>query len=97
MPAKTIRIVLLGDVIWARVAIERSSGRLSRPLTERHLVIFLEFTRRNGHPHPHLQDAINNYSRLLVQMGHSEEQVAARLKRLAPEIFDSTPNQPKAQ
>jgi tetratricopeptide (TPR) repeat protein len=69
----------------------------AEPLTERTLVIFLQFTRRTGHPHPHLQDAIENYRRLLMQMGHSEDEVAARLKRLAPEMFESTDNQVKEE
>ncbi len=69
----------------------------AEPLMERHLVIFLQFTRRTGHPHPHLQDAINNYSALLMEMGHSQAQVAARLNRLAPEMFESPANQVKEQ
>ena len=28
------------------------------------LAIFLDFTRRTGHPHPHLNDAIKSYGRL---------------------------------
>ncbi len=59
----------------------------AEPLMERHLVIFLQFTRRTGHPHPHLEDAINNYTGLLIQMGYRKEEVAARLKNLAPEMF----------
>ena len=54
---------------------------------ERQLVIFLQFTRQTGHPHPHLETTINNYGNLLIQMGESEEQVAARLKGLDPEMF----------
>jgi tetratricopeptide (TPR) repeat protein len=57
------------------------------PLIERQLVIFLQFTRRTGHPHPHLKAAIENYEGLLMQMGCSKDQVTARLKSLAPEIF----------
>jgi tetratricopeptide (TPR) repeat protein len=60
----------------------------AKPLMERHLVIFLQFTRRTGHPHPHLKAAINNYGNLLMQMGESKEQIAARLKGLDPEMFD---------
>ncbi len=60
----------------------------AEPLMERHLVIFLQFTRRTGHPHPHLPDAIENYKALLTQMGHSEDEVNNRLKRLAPEMFE---------
>jgi len=59
----------------------------AEPLMERHLVIFLQFTRRTGHPHPHLEDAIKNYEALLMQMGCTEDEVVARLKRLAPDMF----------
>ncbi len=59
----------------------------AEPLMQRHLVILLQFKRRTGHPHPHLEDAINNYAGLLMQMGHSKDEVGARLKRLAPEMF----------
>jgi tetratricopeptide (TPR) repeat protein len=67
------------------------------PLMKRHLVIYLQFTRRTGHPHPHLEAAINNYRSLLLQMGHSEEEVATRLKHLAPEMFNSTDEQAKEE
>jgi len=60
----------------------------AEPLMERHLLIFLQFTRRTGHRHPHLEDAINNYGSLLMKMGYSKDEVAAKLKRLAPEMFD---------
>ena len=68
----------------------KATNRLkeAEPLMERQLVIFLQFTRRTGHPHPHLDTAIKNYGGLLVEMGHSEDQVVARLKRLAPEMFE---------
>jgi tetratricopeptide (TPR) repeat protein len=60
----------------------------AEPLMKRHLVIFLEFTRRTGHPHPHLQAAIGNYTDLLIQMGHSQNEINDRLKRLAPEMLN---------
>ena len=69
----------------------------AEPLMERHLVIFLQFTRRTGHPHPHLDDAIKNYSALLMEMGHSRNEVNDRLKRLAPEMFESTDKQIKEE
>ncbi len=49
------------------------------------LAIFLDFTRRTGHPHPHLNDAIKSYGRLLVQTGLSQEQADARVRELARE------------
>ncbi len=67
----------------------KATNRLkeAEPLMQRHLVIFLQFTRRTGHPHPHLENAIKNYTNLLMQMGHSKDEIGARLKRLAPEMF----------
>jgi hypothetical protein len=56
-------------------------------LSQRVVVILLQFTRRTGYPHPHLEAAISNYTGLLIQMGYREDEVAARLKRLAPEMF----------
>ncbi len=68
----------------------KTTNRLAEaePLMERQLVIFLQFTRRTGHPHPHLDAAIKNYTALLTQMGHTEDDINNRLKRLAPEFFD---------
>jgi len=77
----------------------KATNRLqeAEPLMQRALVIFLEFTHRTGHPHPQLNTVINNYAALLKEMGHSEDEVLARLKRLAPEMFDQPPTQPKQQ
>jgi tetratricopeptide (TPR) repeat protein len=61
----------------------------AEPLMRRVLVIFLEFTRRVGHRHPHLGDAIKNYRVLLTKMGYSEDEVMERLKGLGPEMFGS--------
>ena len=52
----------------------------AEPLMERVLVIVLEFTRRTGHRHPHLEDAIERYRGLLTKMGHSKDEVMERLK-----------------
>jgi tetratricopeptide (TPR) repeat protein len=65
----------------------------AEPLMERVLAIVLQFTRRTGHPHPHLKTAINNYTALLIKMGHSEDQVAARLKHLIPEMSEKAGGQ----
>jgi hypothetical protein len=68
----------------------RATNRLAEAelLMRRVLVIVLEFTRRTGHWHPHLGDAINNYRGLLTKMGHSKDEVMERLKRLGPEMFE---------
>jgi len=68
----------------------RVTNRLdeAEPLMRRVLVIVLEFTRRVGHRHPHLEDAIEGYSGLLTEMGYSEDEVMERLKGLGPEMFE---------
>jgi tetratricopeptide (TPR) repeat protein len=55
----------------------------AEPLMKRHLEIFLAFTRATGHPHPHLNDALDNYRRLLASMGNTEEQARAKVAALA--------------
>jgi len=67
----------------------KATNRLAEAegLMERVVEILLQFTHRTGHPHPHLEAAFNNYTSLLVQMGHSKDEVIKRLKRLAPERF----------
>ncbi|WP_306535224.1 tetratricopeptide repeat protein [Geobacter sp.] len=70
----------------------KATDRLAEaePLMLRHLEIFLTFTRTTGHPHPHLQDAVNNYAGLLQQMGRSEEHILATLQQMAQEFFHAT-------
>ena len=52
-------------------------------LMRRHLEIFLQFTRDTGHQNPHLMDALNNYGRLLVAMGDSQDVAVEKLRALA--------------
>jgi tetratricopeptide (TPR) repeat protein len=87
-----------GD-LYNLTSLYKATNRLkeAEPLMEQAVVILVQSSRLTGHPHPHLQDVINNYAGLLRQMGRSEAQIAARLKRLAPEMFESTDNQPKEQ
>jgi hypothetical protein len=54
----------------------------AEPLVRRMVMIFLKFIRATGHPHLHLQDAINNYGGLLEAMGRSEEQIRATLTEM---------------
>jgi tetratricopeptide (TPR) repeat protein len=49
----------------------------AEPLMRRHVAIFVEFTRRTGHRHPHLDTAFANYARLLAAMGKSKEEIEA--------------------
>jgi len=70
----------------------QATGRLkeAEALMERVLEIFLQFTRRTRYPHPHMEDAVNNYANLLTQMGYGRDEINERLKRMAPEMFDPT-------
>lgn len=54
----------------------------AEPLMRRHVVIFLEFTRNTGHPHPHLQDAFGNYADLLEAMGKNPAEIEAAIDAL---------------
>jgi len=54
----------------------------AEPLMRRHLVIFLDFKRRTGHEHPHLQAAFGNYRGLLQAMGKSDADIEAALAGL---------------
>ncbi|MEK6301223.1 MAG: toll/interleukin-1 receptor domain-containing protein [Acidobacteriota bacterium] len=54
----------------------------AEPLMRRDLEILSRFTIATGHEHPHLQSAIANYTALLRQMGHTEEQVKAELDKV---------------
>ncbi|MBN1570681.1 MAG: tetratricopeptide repeat protein [Acidobacteria bacterium] len=61
----------------------------SEPLMRRTVEIFKKFTRLTGHPHPHIQDAIDNYAALLQSMGLNRDEIMATLRRMAPELFDN--------
>jgi tetratricopeptide (TPR) repeat protein len=62
----------------------KATNRLAEaePLMRRHVVIFLAFTQRTGHQHPHLQPAVGNYAGLLRTMGKSEEEIQEILSDL---------------
>jgi tetratricopeptide (TPR) repeat protein len=59
----------------------------AEPIMRRVIEIFRNITHSTGHLHPHMQNAINNYTNLLEEMGMSEEQILARLHELAPDFF----------
>ena len=56
----------------------QATNRLAEaaPLMRRHLVIFLAFQRNTGHPHPHRDAAIRNYTNLLSAMGRDQATIA---------------------
>ncbi len=65
----------------------QATNRLAEaePLMRRHLAIFVDFTRRTGHKHPHLRAAFGNYAQLLKAMGRSEAEVAAAVRAVREE------------
>ncbi|MBF8277206.1 MAG: tetratricopeptide 2 repeat protein [Candidatus Brocadiaceae bacterium] len=62
----------------------QATNRLAEaePLCRRMVEIFLQFTSKTGHTHPHLHAATNNYAGLLHAMGHSAEDIRDDLKKL---------------
>ena len=58
-------------------------------LMRRHLEIFVEFTVLTGHAHPHLNDAINNYSGLLMEMGETEAVVREKIRKIRETLVKS--------
>ena len=46
------------------------------------LGILLDFTRRTGHPHPHLRAALANYAAILKDLGRSEAEIDAEIRVL---------------
>jgi tetratricopeptide (TPR) repeat protein len=62
----------------------QDTNRLSEAelLMCRHLAIFIRFGRKTGHPHPHHEAALRNYSNLLAAMGKSEADIKAALAAL---------------
>ncbi|MBW8017156.1 MAG: tetratricopeptide repeat protein [Planctomycetes bacterium] len=59
----------------------------AEPLMKRTLEIVIDFTRQTGHRHPHLMTVFDNYSKLLVKMGDSQDQARAKVIAMAPDLF----------
>ncbi|MGH8489047.1 MAG: tetratricopeptide repeat protein [Gammaproteobacteria bacterium] len=68
-------------------ALLQATNRLeeAEPLSRRVLAIVLDFSRRTGHPHPHLDAALANYAGILKGRGRSEADIAAELGPLSGE------------
>lgn len=66
----------------------RATGRPTEaaPLMRRALLIFGRFTADTGHEHPHLREAMGNFSNLLGQLGRDESEILAELQKAADEI-----------
>ena len=62
----------------------QATNRLAEaePLMRRVVGIFIDFTVQTGHPHPHLNGAINNYGGLLMEMGETEAVVREKIGKL---------------
>ena len=65
----------------------KASNRLAEaePLMRTHVEIFLSFTARTGHQHPHLLESLANYAGLLIAMGRSEAEARAAVEALVRE------------
>ncbi len=54
----------------------------AEPLMRRALLILVEFTRRIGREHPHLDVVLSNYRGLLEALGKTPDQIRQRLREL---------------
>jgi tetratricopeptide (TPR) repeat protein len=70
----------------ARLLQDDSRLNEAEPLMRRHVAIFVEFTRKTGHPHPHLKNSFQNYTRLLSDMGKSPIEIQATIEILRRHI-----------
>jgi tetratricopeptide (TPR) repeat protein len=59
----------------------------AEPLMRRAVKIYVKFTHDTGHPHQRLQQVINSYGNLLIQMGRSQAQAAAQLSEVTGLTF----------
>jgi hypothetical protein len=68
----------------------QATNRLAdaEPMMRRALLILIEFTRRSGHTHPHLDVARGSYRGLLEMLGETPDRIKQRLRNL-DESLDS--------
>jgi Tetratricopeptide repeat len=68
----------------------RATNRLAEaePLMRRAVAIVVEFTRRTGHRHPHLDAVFNNYEGLLTDMGGTRKEIDAAYAELRRPLGD---------
>jgi len=68
----------------------QATNRLSEaePYSRRTVEVFVQFTRATGHPHPHLEVAVNNYGGLLMAMGRTQQESIEVLREILPELFN---------
>jgi tetratricopeptide (TPR) repeat protein len=72
--------IRLKNLAYLLLATERLAE--AEPLLRRHIVTLVEFTRRTGHPLPHLEAEFNNYALLLAHMGKSPAEIEAAIDSL---------------
>jgi tetratricopeptide (TPR) repeat protein len=70
----------------AQLLIDTNRLAEAEALMRRACSIFVEFTRRTGHPHPRLEDAFRNYAGVLAAMGESPPEVEAACQALRQSI-----------
>ena len=65
----------------------KATNRLAEaePLMQRHLVIFLKFTRTTGHAHPYLRAAFGNYLGRLSELSLGKLEIDKRTAGHGPE------------
>ena len=74
----------------------RVTNRVSEaePLSRRHVEIFVLFTVRTGHEHPHLRAALGNYAVILEELGFDASATESRLRELLQPLNPAKPVQP---
>jgi len=79
-PSVAIRLNNLAELL-------RATNRQdeAEPLMRRHIGILLNFIRRTGHQHPHIQGALGNYAGLLQAMGKTEVDIHLTINNLLGE------------
>jgi hypothetical protein len=54
----------------------------AEPLMRRVVAILIDFERKTGHPHPHRNTVLRNYTGILAEMGKSDVEVGAAITSL---------------
>ena len=76
--------ICLANLAFLFLATNRISE--AEPLLRRHLLIFLDFSRRTGHEHPHLKTAFDTYRLLLKAMGKTDAEIEATIEALGQPV-----------
>jgi tetratricopeptide (TPR) repeat protein len=80
----------VATVLYNLAGLLRATNRLAEaePLMRRAVAIVVEFTRRTGHRHPHLDAVFNNYEGLLTDMGGTRKEIDAAYAELRRPLGD---------